>query len=174
MTLRSPIQRYDLATSASYGPVALIVQKDAGRYVLYADHLSSLEAEVATVTAERDALHKLLNTPEFHDFLKGVPLEAAHQVQRWGSEHDAGKSCLDWFWLIGYLAQRIVEYDKAGNRDKALHHCVTTAAALMNWHSALEHRYNGKPYPMVPGHAPSVARESALTGSTTQGETDER
>lgn len=107
---------------------------------------------------ERARLDALLNTPEFHDFIKAVPLEAAHQVERWGTDHDAGKTCLDWFWLIGYLAQRVVEYDKAGNRDKALHHCVTTAAALLNWHSALEHQYNGKPYPMRPGHAPAVAQ----------------
>jgi hypothetical protein len=42
-------------------------------------------------------LESLLNTPEIEDFDKAVPLEAAHQVLRWSSEHDQGKQPEDWF-----------------------------------------------------------------------------
>jgi hypothetical protein len=49
-------------------------------------------------------LEAQINTPEIADFVKAVQLEAAHQRARWGSDHDAGKTDADWFWLIGYLA----------------------------------------------------------------------
>lgn len=49
-------------------------------------------------------LDQLINTPEVDDFLQGVRLEAAHQVQRWGDAHDRSKSAENWFWLVGYLA----------------------------------------------------------------------
>jgi hypothetical protein len=63
-----------------------------------------LSRQLLVTLRERDTLYALLNTPEIHDFIKAVPLEAAHQRQRWGSDHDDGKTAADWFWLIGYLA----------------------------------------------------------------------
>lgn len=84
---------------------------------------------------ERDQLKALLNTPEIEDFDKAVPLEAAHQVQRWTAAHDAGKNPEDWFWLVGYLAGKALSSLKAGNIEKAKHHCVSTASALRNWHA---------------------------------------
>lgn len=83
------------------------------------------------------ALEAQINKPETADFMKGVPLEAAHQRQRWGAEHDAGKAPLDWFWLIGYLAQKAATSAIAGDIEKAKHHMISTAAALANWHLAL-------------------------------------
>lgn len=82
-------------------------------------------------------LEARINTPETADFMKGIPLEAAHQRERWGADHDAGKAPLDWFWLIGYLAQKAAT--SAINRDveKAKHHTISTAAALANWHLQL-------------------------------------
>ncbi|ELT3989976.1 hypothetical protein ACXVSK_11365 [Pseudomonas aeruginosa] len=47
--------------------------------------------------AERDDLLALIDSPELHDFAKGVVLEAAHQRKRWGSQHDTGKQPADWF-----------------------------------------------------------------------------
>jgi hypothetical protein len=109
-----------------------------------------------------DALHKLsnvdkaINTPELRDFPKAVHLEAVHQVNRWGSAHDEGKSPQDWFWLIGYLAGKALHeaialqilppenmvQDKEAlarhrthHEKKLLHHIITTAAVLNNWHS---------------------------------------
>src|SRR5689334_16987400 len=76
---------------------------------------------------EIDRLDALLNRPEVADFLKGVPLEAAHQVERWGTAHDGGKTPFDWFWLIGYLAQKAAAAAVAGDVVKAKHHTISTA-----------------------------------------------
>ena len=74
-------------------------------------------------------LKATLNTPEVLDFLKAVPIEAAHQRERWGTDHDAGKTDADWFWLVGYLAGKALH-----KPEKRLHHLITAAAALANWH----------------------------------------
>jgi hypothetical protein len=92
------------------------------------ERLQFLEAEVARLTA-------LLNTPELEDFAKGVVSEAQHQRARWGSEHDAGKTASDWYWLVAYLATKAHQAIVYGDSAKALHHLITTAAALANWHA---------------------------------------
>lgn len=97
---------------------------------------------LATAQAERDRFHSLLNTPETEDFDKAVPLEAAHQVERWGTAHDAGKNPEDWFWLIGYLAGKCLASQKAGDSEKAKHHAITAAAACRNWHAALRNGWS--------------------------------
>jgi hypothetical protein len=80
---------------------------------------------------------EIINSPETADFMAGVPIEAIHQRERWGSDHDAGKSPFDWFWLVGYLAQKAAASAVAGDTEKARHHTISTAAALANWHLAL-------------------------------------
>lgn len=89
------------------------------------------EARTAELEAERDR-------PETEDFFKGVPLEAAHQRARWSNEHDSGKAPADWFWLVGYLAGKCLAAHVAGDSEKALHHTISTAAALANWHMAIK------------------------------------
>lgn len=103
---------------------------------------SNLQEEVKRLTA-------LLNTPETLDFIKGLQLETAHQRERWATSHDAGKAPADWFWLIGYLAQKAMMSHLAGDTGKALHHTITTAAALANWHAAILGKND-----MRPGIAP--------------------
>lgn len=76
--------------------------------------------------------------PIIEDFLAGVEREAAYQREHWGTEHDAGKTPSDWFWLLGYLAGKALASAIAGDRNKALHHCISTAAACLNWHAALK------------------------------------
>lgn len=90
-----------------------------------------------TAPAEIARLRALINSPKIDDFFEGVRIEAAHQTERWGSAHDEGKQPLDWFWLIGYLAQKVVVALAQGDEDKALHHTISTAAALFNWHRAI-------------------------------------
>lgn len=80
---------------------------------------------------------QIINTPETADFMAGVPIEAAHQRERWGAAHDAGKAPEDWFWLLGYLGGKALAAAKAGDLEKAKHHTISTAAALANWHAAL-------------------------------------
>ena len=84
-------------------------------------------AEIARLKAQ-------LNTPEIEDFMRGVELEAAHQRERWGTDHDAGKTPADWFWLIGYVAGKALHAAIAGNSEKFKHHVITTAAVCANWH----------------------------------------
>jgi len=79
-------------------------------------------------------LEDLIDTPEIIDFAKAVQLEAAHQRNRWGNKHDDGKTDEDWFWLIGYLAGKVLR-DK-DSEDKQLHRIITIAAACANWHAA--------------------------------------
>lgn len=113
----------------------------------------SAERERDTLAARVKALTALLNTPELYDFAKAVTLEAAHQRERWGSDHDAGKTDPDWFWLLGYLAGKALHSLKTGDTDKALHHVITTAAACANWHAALM----GQDNRMRPGIDPAAA-----------------
>ena len=84
---------------------------------------------------------KIWDGPETSDWLEGVRKEAAHQVSRWGTTHDGGKDPFDWFWLLGYLAQKAASAAVAGDLEKAQHHTVSTGAALFNWHAHLSGRY---------------------------------
>jgi len=68
-----------------------------------------LDLEVTFLRSELTRTQDLLNTPQLHDFSKAVVIEAAHQRQRWGGEHDAGKTPQDWFWLVGYLAGKALQ-----------------------------------------------------------------
>lgn len=95
---------------------------------------------------------QIINSPETADFMAAVPLEAAHQRERWGADHDAGKSPYDWFWLIGYLSQKAADAAVRGDTDKALHHTISTAAALANWHASLA----GLDSRMMPGAPLSI------------------
>lgn len=100
---------------------------------------ASVHAHAAAIEAwaRADERERILNTPELRDFSKAVTLEALHQRERWGSDHDAGKAPEDWFWLLGYLGGKALHAVKTGNADKALHHTISTAAALANWHASL-------------------------------------
>jgi rubredoxin len=99
---------------------------------------------------ELQALTDQINSPELQDFRTGVMLEALHQRQRWGAQHDAGKAPSDWFWLIGYLAGKALASAMAGDVEKAKHHCISTAAVLANWHAFV----SGDHTAMRPGIAP--------------------
>lgn len=90
--------------------------------------------DVTALLEDRQMLLDMINTPEIEDFLLGVKLEAAHQEQRWGTAHDAGKEPSDWFWLIGYLAGKALQAATQKRADRLRHHCISTAAALANWH----------------------------------------
>jgi hypothetical protein len=90
-----------------------------------------------TALAELTRLRALIDSPVLHDFARGVVLEAVHQQERWASPHDGGKEPADWFWLLGYLTQKAMMSQLAGDIDKALHHTITAAAALANWHDSI-------------------------------------
>jgi len=114
--------------------------------------------------SERDELQRLralINTPHTADWMRATELEAAHQVERWSTNHDAGKQPEDWFWLLGYLSGKALASFRTGDREKGLHHIVSSSAALLNWHRNL----TGKSTAMRPGiDAASLEREA--TGAT--------
>ncbi|MBX3588822.1 MAG: hypothetical protein KF796_19495 [Ramlibacter sp.] len=83
-------------------------------------------------------LHALINNPHTDEFLKATRLEAAHQRDRWGEAHDRGKSAENWFWLVGYLAGKCLRAVITGDKPKALHHTISSAAALSNWYEAIK------------------------------------
>lgn len=92
---------------------------------------------------ERDRLHDLINNPQTAEFLSAVQAEAAHQVEKWGEAHDRGKSAENWFWLVGYLAGKCLRCCITGDKHKALHHTISSAAALANWHKAIKRDETG-------------------------------
>ena len=110
-------------------------------------------AEIARLTAENERLNALINTPELDQFLRAVHLEAIHQVERWGTAGDRAKRPADWFWLVGYLSGKALHSQIAADMDKAVHHTISTAAALYNWHCAIK----GNDVRMCPGSS-DVAR----------------
>ena len=112
---------------------------------LLCDYVTQLRDRLGLAEVERDQALLTLNTPELHDFARAVRLEGAHQRERWGTEHDEGKTPADWFWLIGYLAGKALASHLKGDADKALHHTITAAAALANWHSAILGNTNMRP-----------------------------
>lgn len=65
--------------------------------------------------------YQAINTPEVADFIKAVEREALHQRERWGVDHDSGKTDADWFWLIGYLAGKALAATKGETLPRYRH-----------------------------------------------------
>ena len=80
------------------------------------------------------ALRDILETPVLAPFAAAVVAEARHQVYRYPREHDAQKTAWDWFWTLGCLGSKASHAALARDWDKALHHTITAAAMLANWH----------------------------------------
>jgi hypothetical protein len=99
--------------------------------------------DLETMRSEVARLQLLINTPELEDFLQGVKVEQAHQVERWGDAHDRSKSAENWYWLVGYLAGKALRSSTSGDREKALHHTISSAAALFQWHKAIARDTSG-------------------------------
>ncbi len=122
---------------------------------------ATLESQISKLVSTNQAMHCLLNAPELFDFRDAVVREAAHQRVRYGAAHDQGKTSADWFWLVAHLASKamtsikeaeciaqmmpaeggnartVLEASLRRHRERSIHHIVTTAAALANWHAAL-------------------------------------
>lgn len=107
-----------------------------GQAIFACDNLLAEEIEVVSA-GEYDKLYRQLNTPEVDDFLEGVKLEAAHQRERWTTAHDREKSAEYWFWLIAYLSGKALRAALTFDYDKARHHCISSAAALYHWQTAI-------------------------------------
>ena len=99
--------------------------------------LDNARARCRELEAEVERLRDILNTPSLDGYARSVELEAAHQLERWGEEHDRGKEPQDWYWLVGHLAGKALRASIDGDRDKARHHTISTGAVLLHWHRYL-------------------------------------
>lgn len=97
----------------------------------FSDQMSKYIDALHESRTEVDRLKKLIWTPHTKDFLEAVKIEAAHQRERWGDDHDKMKIDADWFWTLGWLSGKAVHRE---SQEKRLHHIVTSAALLLNWH----------------------------------------
>lgn len=88
-------------------------------------------------------LSGLINTPHTKDFLEAVRMEAAHQLVKRNDE-DLCKSPWDWFWTCGYLCQKAASAALRGDKQKALHHTISTAALMCNWHRVISDKMAGQ------------------------------
>ena len=98
---------------------------------------SQNEQEIAALKAEIGRLTKILNTPLYDDFITAVRAEAPHQRWRWGKAHDDAKTPEDWLNLIHHLAGKAKTAHQQGDRRKAPHHTISSAAALLHWPAAI-------------------------------------
>jgi len=96
--------------------------------------VEEIQKQLTQVRRERDRAESLMNNPEINNFIEGVKSEAAHQVKRWGKNHDGLKTPEDWLWLIAYLSTKASQASRYGDKEKYLHHILTCAAACFNWH----------------------------------------
>jgi hypothetical protein len=95
-------------------------------YVQMSEEIDTLRARVAELEA-------LINNPHTTQFLQAVRIEAAHQVERWGTVHDRAKEPQDWLWLVGHLAGKALRAHIDGDEAKATHHTISTAAVMAQW-----------------------------------------
>lgn len=111
-------------------------------------HLETVDAPISDreriqAAGELRRLRALINNPHTEEFLSAVQYEAAHQRDRWGDAHARGKSAENWFWLVGHLAGKCLRAVIIGDKVKALHHTVRSAAALANWFEAIKRDETG-------------------------------
>ena len=88
-------------------------------------------------------IQEIINKPHNDDFVTGLILESAHQVEKWGEPHDRAKEPEDWMWLMGWLVGKAAMAHRTGDREKAKHHCISSAAVLLQWHALLSGHGNG-------------------------------
>jgi len=95
---------------------------------------------VDELEAENKRLKELINCPEIVDFRHGLCIEAAHQKERWGEEHDQKKSFSDWFMVLNFLLGKLAKAYWDNDMDKVKHHIITSAAVLANFHKEIIRR----------------------------------
>jgi len=113
----------------------------------------NLADQADLLRAENERLRALINTPRTDDFIEALKLEAAHQIERWGTTHDAGKRPEDWIALLTYLLGKATKAHYDGDVEKLKHHIITGAAVALNWHRVL----TGESTAMRPGVGPQGA-----------------
>ena len=98
------------------------------------------DQRIAELEAEVERLTRILNRPLYESFTKAVQAEAAHQGWIYPPEHDAGKTPQDWYDTLCHLAGKAGDVHHTGDRKKALHHTISSAALLLHWHQAIRNQ----------------------------------
>lgn len=132
--------------------------KQSGGYLQRCNTLNNALYESKRRFIELESLLKKLDAPSVLEFVTATHLEALHQRKRWGTTADVGKQPNDWFWLVGYLAGKALAAHISGDKDKALHHTISTAAACCNWHAAVLGKTD-----MQPGHSGVIELMDAVS-----------
>lgn len=96
----------------------------------------TLQEENTQLKARVEELEGLLHSMPVAEFIESVRIEAGYQKTIW-PDQDKDKTAWDWFWALGYLSGKALQAEKIGDRTKYLHHLVTSAALLANWHEAV-------------------------------------
>lgn len=95
--------------------------------------IAGLAADNLRLIEEVKRLKSIINTPRTDEYFEAVRNEAAHQIERWGVEHDAGKRPEDWIALLTYLTGKATKAHYDNDLDKLKHHVVTVGAVCLNW-----------------------------------------
>lgn len=91
--------------------------------------------------AEQERLTNLINHPVLNDFIQGVAIEAAHQIDRWGEDHDEDKTDADWIAVFVHLLGKFPDAFWSGKNDKVLHHLIAISAVAANCHRIMVKRH---------------------------------
>ena len=106
-----------------------------------------------------DQLQELIGKPHNEDFITGLVIEAAHQVERWGEAHDRAKEPEDWLGFSATSpAKRPRPTARATSKSQAPH--ISSAAVLLQWHSLLSGHGTG----FTPGHSDLERHLEAVLG----------
>lgn len=112
--------------------------------------VAGVVAPLEAKDAEIARLRALLNNPQVKEFFAAVEVEAAHQREKWGENHDAGKDLGDWSLLFQYIMGKQAQAVYDQNWPKYLHHLITLAAICSNAHRALAPGMLAPPAPAEP------------------------
>ncbi len=106
------------------------------------DELSRLQFHLRAqgVLAELRALQAQINSPQTKDWVESSKMEAQYQLQEHGPQDS--KTPEEWVELVHYLSGKALTAFENGDREKGLHHIISTSAALLNWHRTVTKEKN--------------------------------
>ena len=110
--------------------------------------VAMLRNENADLEEKFLALRAAVGEPLNADWFEGVRREFAFQADRW-REPDKIKQPEDWHSLVVLLASKAIAAQHCGDKDKALHHTISTGAALLHWWHAIAGKSNQTSPPPV-------------------------
>lgn len=94
---------------------------------------AKLQAENITLKRQVEELRQIIDSPLYEPFFDAVRNEAAHQAHHRAAD-DEVKTPMEWNGLIAFLSSKAYMAHNAGDREKALHHTISSCAALFHWH----------------------------------------